>query len=158
MTPAIRALEAANVPFVLHPYERDDTGRDNRHDFGREAADTLGLDHDRVFKTLVVVCDGTEAVAVVPVSCRLALRAVGAAMGAKRVEMCEPERAERVTGFVVGGISPFGQKRRLTTVVDETCVLHETMFVSGGRRGLDVELSPADLLAVTGALVADITT
>ncbi|CAN5468660.1 Cys-tRNA(Pro) deacylase [soil metagenome] len=156
MTPAIRALEAAVVPFVLHPYERGDTGHDTGHDFGREAADALGLDHDRVFKTLVVVCDGTEAVAVVPVSCRLALKAMGAALGAKRVEMCEVERAERITGFVAGGISPFGQKRRLATVVDETCGLHETIYVSGGRRGLDVEVAPADLIAVTGALVADI--
>jgi Cys-tRNA(Pro)/Cys-tRNA(Cys) deacylase len=153
MTPAIRALEAAEVPFVLHPYERGDSV----HDFGREAADALGLDHDRVFKTLVVLADGVEIVAVVPVSCRLDLKAVGAVLGAKRVEMCDLERAQRITGYVAGGISPFGQKRRLATVVDETCVLHETVYVSGGRRGLDVEVAPADLLELTGALAADIT-
>jgi Cys-tRNA(Pro)/Cys-tRNA(Cys) deacylase len=152
MTPAIVTLEAAGVPFTLHEYDRGDS----LHDFGREAADALGLDHDRVFKTLVVTADGGEAVAIVPVSCKLALKAVGAALGAKRVEMCDPTRAQRVTGYVVGGISPFGQKKALPTVIDETCELYDTVYVSGGKRGLDVEVSPGDLVAITGAVVADI--
>ena len=152
MTPAIVTLEAAGVPFTVHEYDRGDS----LHDFGREAADALGLDHDRVFKTLVVTADGGEAVAIVPVSCKLALKSVGAALGAKRVEMCDPTRAQRVTGYVVGGISPFGQKKALPTVIDETCELYDTVYVSGGKRGLDVEVRPDDLVAITGAVVADI--
>ena len=138
--------------FRVHPYERSDELRD----FGREAADALGLDRDRVFKTLVVQGDGSPAVAIVPVSCTVGLKAAGAALGAKRVVMCEQTTAERVTGYVVGGISPLGQKRSLPTVIDETAELHDTVFVSGGRRGLDVELAPGDLIALTGAVIADI--
>ena len=152
MTPAIRVLESAGLWFRVHPYERSDELRD----FGREAADALGLDRDRVFKTLVVQGDGSPAVAIVPVSCTVGLKAAGAALGAKRVVMCEQTTAERVTGYVVGGISPLGQKRSLPTVIDETAELHDTVFVSGGRRGLDVELAPGDLIALTGAVIADI--
>lgn len=152
MTPGIRVLEAAGVPFTVHEYERGESLRD----FGREAAEALGLEHDRVFKTLVVSFDGGEAVAVVPVSCQVGLKAMAAALGAKRAEMCEQGRAERITGYVVGGISPFGQKRRLPTVIDETCELYETIYVSGGKRGVDVEIRPTDLVAITGAVVADI--
>ena len=108
MTPAIRALEAAGVEFRVLEYERGESLRD----FGREAAEALGLDHDQVFKTLIVTADGGEAVAIVPVSCTVGLKAVGAALGAKRVEMCDPDRAQRVTGYVLGGISPFGQKKQ----------------------------------------------
>jgi Cys-tRNA(Pro)/Cys-tRNA(Cys) deacylase len=152
VTPAIDALTAAGVAHTVHEFERGDSVRD----FGREAADALGLEHDRVFKTIVVTVDGADAVAIVPVSCQVGLKAVAAALGAKRAEVCEQARAERVTGYVVGGISPLGQKRRLPTVVDETCELFETVFVSGGKRGLDVELSPTDLVRLTGAVVADI--
>ena len=152
MTPAIRVLESAGLWFRVHPYERSDELRD----FGREAADALGVEHDRVFKTLIVQGDGSPAVAIVPVSCTVGLKAVGAALGVKRVEMCEQTTAERVTGYVVGGISPLGQKRSLPTVIDETAELHDTVFVSGGRRGLDVEVAPCDLITLTGAVVADI--
>ena len=152
MTPAIRALEAAEVDFRVLHYERGES----RRDFGREAAEALGLDHDQVFKTLVVTTDGSEAVAIVPVSCTVALKAVGAALGAKHVEMCDPDRAERITGYVLGGISPFGQKKRLPTVIDETSELFDTVYVSGGKRGVDVEVRTADLIALTGAVVADI--
>lgn len=152
VTPAIRVLESAGLWFRMHPYERSDELRD----FGREAADALGVEHDRVFKTLIVQGDGSPAVAIVPVSCTVGLKAVGAALGVKRVEMCEQTTAERVTGYVVGGISPLGQKRSLPTVIDETAELHDTVFVSGGRRGLDVEVAPCDLIALTGAVVADI--
>jgi Cys-tRNA(Pro)/Cys-tRNA(Cys) deacylase len=152
MTPAVRLLEAAGVPFTVHAYERGES----LHDFGKEAADALGLDHDRVFKTLVVTADGAEAVAIVPVSCLVGLKQVGNALGAKRVEMCDPERAQRITGYVVGGISPFGQKKKLPTVIDETCSLFETIFVSVGKRGVDVEVRPDDLIALLDAVVADI--
>lgn len=153
MTPATRALDAAGVPFTVHEFEH----RPGARDYGREAADALGVEHDQVFKTLVVVADGSLAVAIVPVSCQLSLKAVAAALGAKRAELCEPERAERATGYVVGGISPVGQRRRLATVIDETCELYEIVFVSGGRRGLDLGIAPADLIAVLAAIVAPIT-
>ncbi len=152
MTPAIRMLEAAGIDHRVHEYER---GADLR-DFGREAAAALGLPEDQVFKTLVVDLGDELAVAVVPVSCRLSLRRVAAALGAKRAAMCDPERAARSTGYVVGGISPLGQKRRLRTVLDESAELFDTIFVSGGRRGLDVELSPQALVAALDALVADV--
>lgn len=154
MTPAINALDAAGVAYTTHEYHHDGSLRD----FGIEAARALGLDPDRVFKTLVVsVADGGEAVVVVPVSCQVALKAAAAALGVKRVELCDRARAERLTGYVIGGISPIGQKRRLPTVIDETCVLYPTVFVSGGRRGLDLELAPDDLVALTGAVLADVT-
>lgn len=157
MTPAVRALEAAGVEFGLHEYRHEPGARD----FGREAADALGLDHDRVFKTIVVTVSDAggarrEAMAVVPVSARLGLKAVAAALAAKRAELCDPARAETLTGYVVGGISPIGAKRALPTVIDAMCEVFPTVFVSGGRRGLDLELAPADLIALTGAVVADI--
>jgi Cys-tRNA(Pro)/Cys-tRNA(Cys) deacylase len=153
MTPAVRALEAAGVAFTVHEFDH----RPGERDYGRQAADALGVDHDQVFKTLVVVADGDLAVAIVPVSCQLSLKAVAAALGAKRAELCDPERAERTTGYVVGGISPFGQRKRLATAIDETCELYDRIFVSGGRRGLDLGVAPADLVAVTDAIVAAIT-
>jgi Cys-tRNA(Pro)/Cys-tRNA(Cys) deacylase len=153
MTPAVRALDAAGVAFTVHEFEH----RPGARDYGREAADALGVEPDQVFKTLVVVADGGLAVAIVPVSCQLSLKATAAALGAKRAELCDPERAERTTGYVVGGISPFGQRKRLATVIDETCELYETIYVSGGRRGLDLGIAPDDLIAVLAAIVAPIT-
>jgi Cys-tRNA(Pro)/Cys-tRNA(Cys) deacylase len=152
VTPAVSALEAAGVAFSVHEYDHDPSVRG----FGLEAADVLGLDPDQVFKTLVVTVDGEQAVAIVPVSCPLALKAVGAALGRKRVEMCDPAVAQRVTGYVLGGISPFGQRRLLPTVIDETCQLYDTIYVSGGRRGLDLGVAPADLIRVLSAVLADI--
>lgn len=152
MTPAIVELEANGVRFSLHEYERGES----MHDFGREAADKLGLDPDQVFKTLLVTADGAQAVAIVPVSSKLALKAVGHALGVKRVEMCDPAVAERITGYVRGGISPFGQKRRLPTVLDEMATVFDTIYVSGGRRGLDIGVATADLVRLLGATVADI--
>ena len=153
MTPAVRALEAAGVAFTVHEFEHVSGQRD----FGREAATALALDPDQVFKTLVVTADAGLAVAIVPVSRQLSLKATATALGAKRAELCEPALAGRTTGYVVGGISPFGQRKRLPTVVDETCALFDTIYVSGGRRGLDLGVAPADLIAVTGAVVAAIT-
>jgi Cys-tRNA(Pro)/Cys-tRNA(Cys) deacylase len=152
MTPAIRALEAAGVAFSIHEYERDGT----IGEFGKEAADKLGLDPDQVFKTLLVTADGRQAVAIVPVSGKLGLKAVGKALGAKHVDMCDPALAERITGYVRGGISPFGQKKRLVTVIDETATLFDTIYVSGGKRGLDIGVAPGDLVHVLAAVVADI--
>jgi Cys-tRNA(Pro)/Cys-tRNA(Cys) deacylase len=153
VTPAVRALEAAGVAFTVHQFEHDGGSRD----FGRTAAEALGLDADQVFKTLVVVADGDLAVAIVPVSCQLSLKATASALGAKRVELSDPAVAERTTGYVVGGISPFGQRKRLVTVIDETAQLYDTIYVSGGRRGLDLGVAPADLVAITGAVVRAIT-
>jgi len=152
VTPAIRELEAADVTYTVHEYERGE----GLHDFGLEAADKLGFDPDRVFKTLLVTVDGRQAVAIVPVSSQLSLKAVGKALGAKRVDMCDPIVAERVTGYVRGGISPFGQKRRLETVIDESAIAFDTVYVSGGKRGLDVGVAPSDLMRVLDATLADI--
>jgi Cys-tRNA(Pro)/Cys-tRNA(Cys) deacylase len=153
MTPAVRALEAASIEFTVHEYERGDELRD----FGREAADALGLDPDQVFKTLIVVADGELVVAVVPVSCQLSMKRTATAVGAKKVAMGDPAVAERSSGYIVGGISPIGQRKRLRTVVDDSAELFDTVYVSGGRRGLDLGLAPSDLVAVTGAIVAPIT-
>ena len=117
----------------------------------------LGLDADQVFKTLVVVADDELVVAVVPVSCQLSMKRVAAAVGAKKAVMSEPAVAERSSGYIVGGISPIGQRKALRTVVDESVELFDTVYVSGGRRGMDVGLAPSDLVAITGATVAPIT-
>lgn len=152
VTPAINELEAAGVAFTVHEYERGES----LHDFGIEAAEKLGLDPDQVFKTLLVTVDGGQAVAIVPVSGKVGLKAVGKALGTKRVEMCDPVIAERITGYVRGGISPFGQKKRLPTVIDELAMLFDTIYVSGGKRGLDLGVAPDDLVRLLDATVADI--
>ena len=153
VTPAVVALDAAGIAYTIHEYER---GEDLR-DFGREAAVALGLDHDQVFKTLVVVADDELVVAVVPVSCQLSMKRVAAAVGAKKAVMCEPARAERSSGYIVGGISPIGQRRPLRAVVDESAELFDVVYVSGGKRGLDIGLAPGDLVDVLDAIVAPIT-
>lgn len=147
------ALESVGIDHTIHAYERGD----DLHDFGREAAAALGLPDDQVFKTLIVVADGELIVAVLPVSCQLSMKRVAAALGAKRAAMCEPARAERSSGYVVGGISPIGQRTRLRTVVDESAELFDTVYVSGGRRGLDIGIAPGDLITHLGAIVAEIT-
>lgn len=151
-TPAIVALEKAGIAFSVHAYEHDPTAAS----YGMEAAEVLGLDPVTVFKTLLAEADGELVVGVVPVSSQLDLKALAAAVGAKKATMADPEAAARVTGYVVGGISPVGQKRRLRTVVDDSAPEHEVVYVSGGRRGLDLGLSPADLLSVTDAQSARI--
>ena len=153
VTPAVVALDAAGIAYTIHEYQR---GEDLR-DFGREAAVALGLDHDQVFKTLVVVADDELVVAIVPVSCQLSMKRVAAAVGAKKAVMCEPARAERSSGYIVGGISPIGQRRPLRTVVDESAELFDVVYVSGGRRGMDIGLAPSDLVNVLDAVVAPIT-
>jgi Cys-tRNA(Pro)/Cys-tRNA(Cys) deacylase len=140
------------VAFTVHEYAHDPRSES----FGLEAANELGLDPDRVYKTLMASADGALVVAVVPVSGRLDLKALARAVGASKAAMADVKAAERATGYVAGGISPFGQKRAHPTVVDETVELWDTVYVSGGRRGLDVEIAPADLIEVTGAIVGDI--
>lgn len=149
-TPAMTALRDADVPFAVHEYHHDP----DQTAFGQEAATALRLDPDRVFKTLVADVDGELVVAVVPVSGQLSLKALAAAVGAKKATMADPGRAEKATGYVVGGISPVGQRRRLPAVVDVSALRHPTIFVSGGRRGIDIELSPQDLIDITAARTA----
>ena len=151
-TPAVAALERAGVPFTQHPYEHDP-----RHpSYGLEAAEALGLDPQQVLKTLLAQVGDRLAVAVLPVSASLDLKALAAALGAKRASLARPQDAERATGYVVGGISPLGQRTRLATVVDESAARLDVVYVSGGRRGLDVGLAPADLVRLTGAKLAPI--
>ena len=151
-TPATVALLAAQVPFTAHAYAHDASSTN----FGAEAASVLNLDPERVFKTLLADVDGALVVAIVPVSGKLDLKALAAAVGGKKAEMANPKLAERRTGYIVGGISPIGQKTAHPTVLDETAELFDTIFVSGGRRGFDIELAPADLLAITSGSIAAI--
>ncbi|MFD7698652.1 Cys-tRNA(Pro) deacylase [Streptomyces caelestis] len=151
-TPATVALTAAGVPFTVHSYEHDPS----HPSYGEEAAEAMGVSPDRVFKTLVADVDGALTVAVVPVAGQLDLKALAAAAGGKRAAMADPALAERTTGYVRGGISPLGQRKKLPTVVDESATLHETICVSAGRRGLEVELSPDDLTTLTSATLAPI--
>ncbi|HSS68172.1 MAG TPA: Cys-tRNA(Pro) deacylase [Nocardioidaceae bacterium] len=146
-------LDRAGVPHEVRPYEHDPTSDVS---YGEEAARALGVDPARVFKTLVVSADGVLGVAVVPVTRELDLKAMARALGAKRVGMADPSAAERSTGYVVGGISPLGQRQRLATVVDSSAYEADVIFVSGGRRGLDIGLAPADLVALTSASTAPI--
>jgi Cys-tRNA(Pro)/Cys-tRNA(Cys) deacylase len=141
-TPATRAAKAAGITYTLHEYDHDPRAAS----YAGEAADVLGLDPRRVFKTLVVSVGDDLAVAIVPAADQLDLKAVG-----KRAAMADMARAEKVTGYVAGGISPLGQRKRLPTFVDESAERHDTVFVSAGRRGLEIELAPADLVALTGA-------
>jgi Cys-tRNA(Pro)/Cys-tRNA(Cys) deacylase len=151
-TPATVALTAAGTPFTLHAYDHDPASPS----YGEEAAEALGVPADRVFKTLVADVDGELTVAVVPVAGQLDLKALAAAVGGKRAAMADPAAAERTTGYVRGGISPLGQRKRLRTVLDASASEHGTVCVSAGRRGLEVELAPADLAALTGAVLAPI--
>jgi Cys-tRNA(Pro)/Cys-tRNA(Cys) deacylase len=148
----VTALEQAGVVHTVHPYDHDPRAAS----YGLEAAEVLGVDPARVLKTLMADVDGRLVVAVVPVSGRLDLKALARASGARRAEMADPARAERATGYVVGGISPLGQRRPHDTVVDSSALDHDTVLVSAGRRGLDVELAPADLVVLTSATTAPI--
>jgi len=151
-TPATVALEAAGVSYTAHVYEHHESATN----FGEEAAAALGLREEQVFKTLVVSVDGTLAVAIVPVANRLDLKAIAAAVGGKKATLADPALAEKRTGYVVGGISPVGQKTRLRTVLDESALSYASIFVSGGRRGFDVEVAPTDLARITEAVAAPI--
>lgn len=159
-TPATVALTRAGIAFTLRAYDHDPAAES----FGLEAAAALGVEPERVLKTLLASVDpstgsggsGRLVVGIVPVSGQLDLKALASAVGGKRAEMADPKVAERTTGYVVGGISPVGQRKQLPTVLDESALGYDAVLVSGGKRGLDLELSPHDLVRVTGATVAPI--
>jgi Cys-tRNA(Pro)/Cys-tRNA(Cys) deacylase len=151
-TPATVALERAGVRFTLHAYDHDPAAAS----YGLEAAEQLGLAPAAVFKTLVAEVEGRLVVGIVPVSGQLDLKALAAAVGGKRASMADPTAAERTTGYVVGGISPIGQRRPLPTVIDSSALELPTVYVSGGRRGLDLGVAPQDLVALLDATVAPI--
>ncbi len=158
VTPAVKMLEAADIDFELSEYDRHLSGDGELRDFGLEAAQALGLSTEEVFKTLIVVTETNElVVAIAPVSCQLSMKLVATAAGAKKVTMCDPAVAERSSGYVVGGISPLGQRRPLRTLIDESAELFDVVYVSGGRRGLDIGVAPADLISVLDATLAPLT-
>ena len=151
-TPATVALTAAGIAFEVRSYEHDPRATS----YGTEAAEALGVDPARVFKTLLASLDGKLVVAIVPVTGQLDLKALARALGGSKAVMAEVASAERATGYVAGGISPVGQKRAHPTVLDTSALDHATILVSGGRRGFDLELAPTDLVAITGAVTATI--
>lgn len=151
MTPGIQAARKAGVAHIIHEYDHD-PGNTN---YGTEAADKTGTDPHRVFKTLVVAIDGGElAVGIVPVSGMLSMKLIARAAGGKKATMADPEDVQRSTGYVLGGVSPLGQKKRLKTFLDLSAEAFDTIYVSAGRRGLEIELSPQDLRALTGGRLA----
>ncbi|MGE4291765.1 MAG: Cys-tRNA(Pro) deacylase [Desulfovibrio sp.] len=152
MTPAIDKAKQAGITFQVHEYEHDPAA----DSYGREAADKTGVAPDRVFKTLVAGEGRALFVAVVPVSRQLDLKLLAKAVGVKKTAMAEVALVERTTGYVVGGVSPLGQKKSLPTVIDGSARAFATIFVSAGRRGLEIELAPDDLAALTNAAFAEI--
>lgn len=152
MTPATKLLKAKKIQFSIHEYEHDA----NAKSFGLEAAEKLGLDVTEVFKTLLVSDDKNFFVAILPVHHQLNLKKVAAAFSCKKLQMADLKDAERLTGYLVGGISPIGQKKKLKTVIDQSAQKLDYMYVSGGKRGLDIGLSPADLAQVLNASFAEI--
>jgi Cys-tRNA(Pro)/Cys-tRNA(Cys) deacylase len=153
VTPAIALLRKRNIAHAVHEYEHDPAAES----YGLEAAEKLGIDPARMFKTLVVKLDkGTLAVGIVPVSSQLNLKRMAKACGAKKAAMAPPPEVERATGYVLGGVSPLGQKRRLPTMLDASAEHLATVFVSAGKRGMDVELAPGDLQSLLGARFAAI--
>ena len=153
MTPAINAIRKAKIKHQVHEYAHDP---DNQA-YGAETVEKLGLPAERVFKTLVVNIDNRElVVGVVPVVSMLSMKHLAKAVGAKKAAMANPLDVERVTGYVLGGVSPLGQKKRLKTIIDASAQAFPTIYVSAGRRGMQIELSPQDLKKLTGALFADI--
>ena len=151
-TPATVALTQAGIDYTLHPYEHDPRAES----YGLEAAEALGVEPKRVFKTLMASLDGKLVVGIVPVTGQLDLKALARALGGSKAQMAEVTAAERATGYVAGGISPVGQKRPHPTVLDESATTYDSIYVSGGRRGLDIELAPADLIKITYATTAPI--
>ena len=151
-TPATALLAKQHIAHTVHAYEHDP----RRAGYGQEASDVLGVAPERVFKTLVAQVDGALTVGVVPVGSRLDLKALAAAAGGRKAAMADPADAERATGYVVGGISPLGQRKRLPVVIDSSALGFGTIFCSAGRRGLEIEIAPGDLVQAVRATVADI--
>jgi Cys-tRNA(Pro)/Cys-tRNA(Cys) deacylase len=148
MTPAVKLLDKLNIPYQLHHYHHDDSATS----FGLEAAEKLAVNAEMIFKTLVVETeDNTLAVAIVPVDKQLNLKSIAKSLPCKKVVMADPKRVQTTTGYVLGGVSPFGQKKRLSTILDNSAVQFDSIFVSGGKRGLEIELSPKDLVTVLNA-------
>ncbi|MCP4117942.1 MAG: Cys-tRNA(Pro) deacylase [Desulfobacteraceae bacterium] len=153
MTPGIKSAKRAKIKYELHPYDHDP----NAASYGEEAAEKLGVAPEKVFKTLVIELDGsTLAVCVIPVTNQLDLKAAAKVLGAKKAKMADKNRVQRTTGYVLGGVSPLGQKKRLTTVIHESAQAHPAIYVSAGRRGLDIELAPEDLKNLTSGSFAHI--
>jgi len=155
MTPAVKAALAAKIKYTLHEYKHDP----NVTAYGREAADALGVSPDRIFKTLMVSLSGLKdplAVGIVPVSAQLDLKSFAAAAHAKKAALADAKDAERATGYVLGGISPLGQRKRLPTIVDLSALKYRTIYVSAGKRGLQIELAPDDLIRLCGAKTAGV--
>jgi len=153
MTPAINFVKKARIQFIVHQYEHDESSSA----YGEEVALKLNISRDRVFKTLVVSLETKElAVMIVPVSKQLDLKACSAILGAKKCQLADQRDVERTTGYVLGGVSPLGQKKKLRTVIDETALGHETIYVSAGRRGLQIELAPRDLCSSVDGTIASI--
>ncbi len=153
MTPAVQALKRAKIGFQLHTYDHDPTDKA----YGREAARKLGIPFDRLFKTLIAAVDDRDfAVALVPVSAQLDLKSLANALGVRKAVMAEKQSIQRITGYIPGGVSPVGQKKTLPTIVDRSADDFETIFVSAGRRGLQIEVAPADLIRLTHAALAPI--
>jgi Cys-tRNA(Pro)/Cys-tRNA(Cys) deacylase len=149
-TPATALLAKQRITHTVHAYEHDP----RRAGYGQEASDALGVAPERVFKTLVAQVDGALTVGVVPVGSRLDLKALAAAAGGRKAAMADPADAERATGYVLGGISPLGQRKRLPVVIDSSALTFGTIFCSGGRRGLEIEIAPGDLVRAVRATVA----
>ena len=149
-TPATTALDAAGATFVVHGYEHDPRA----DSYGIEAAEAMDVDPGRVFKTLMAAVDGGLVVAVVPVTGQLDLKALARAVGGRKATLADPRAAERATGYVLGGISPLGQRTRHPTVIDESATAYPTIYCSAGKRGLEIEVDPADLVRLTAAQLA----
>ncbi len=153
MTPGIITAKKNKVPHKVHEYHHDESAES----YGLEAAEKMGVPEDRVFKTLVVSLDSKElAVGVIPVSSMLSMKLIAKAVGAKKAVMADKSDVERSTGYVLGGVSPLGQKRRLRTIIDSSAKNYSTVYVSAGRRGLEIELSPDDLSALTRGIITEI--